>query len=121
MTSSVLLPLYHITIIRQTSVAIYTINVTLYRFHLIARPLQMRSIHSPPPDRIYSIAECTLPPVASNARTFCVAFTKPMSCSCYMSMTTVSEKSNPQTEGNEPGVVLETAPPGVCCQQVEEV
>ena len=39
--------------------------------------------HSPPPFRIYSIAECTFPPVASNARTFCDAFVKPISCNCW--------------------------------------
>jgi len=41
--------------------------------------------HSPPPPRIYSIAECTFPPVAKRALTFWEAFVKPMSCSCYLS------------------------------------
>ena len=37
----------------------------------------------PPPPRMYSIAACTLPPVARRARTFCAALVKPMSCSCW--------------------------------------
>lgn len=41
--------------------------------------------YNPPPPRIYSIAECTFPPVARRARTFCEAFVKPMSCNCYES------------------------------------
>lgn len=39
--------------------------------------------HIPPPPKIYSIAALTFPPVASKARTFCWAFVKPISCSCY--------------------------------------
>lgn len=41
--------------------------------------------YNPPPPRIYSIAECTFPPVARRARTFCEALVKPMSCNCYRS------------------------------------
>jgi hypothetical protein len=41
----------------------------------------------PPPRYFlhYSIAECTFPPVARRARTFCEALVKPMSCNCYES------------------------------------
>ncbi len=44
--------------------------------------VQMNTRYNPPPPRIYSIAECTLPPVARRARTFCDALVKPISCSC---------------------------------------
>jgi hypothetical protein len=48
-------------------------------------PLRYFLYYNPPPPRIYSIAECTFPPVARRARTFCEALVKPMSCNCYES------------------------------------
>lgn len=55
------------------------------------------SPYNPPPLSIYSIAECTFPPVARSARTFCDAFVNPMSCSCCfpdMSSTSKSKKNS---------------------------
>ena len=66
--------------------------------------------YSPPSLRMYSIAECTFPPVASNARTFCDAFVKPMSCNCCKRESVLFQGGRRRKEGYAPGVGPGIAP-----------